>query len=81
MRQTSFAGFHCSLARSLEVVGDWWTPLILRDLFLGLDRFEDLIADLGISRNLPTARLATLVEHGVVERRRYSERPPGIATC
>src|SRR5436190_2349782 len=76
MRQTSFAGFHCSLARSLEVVGDWWTPLILRDLFLGLDRFEDLIADLGISRNLLTARLATLVEHGVVERRRYSERPP-----
>ena len=76
MRQTSFAGFHCSLARSLDVMGDWWTPLIVRDLFLGVDRFDDLVADLGISRNLLTARLAGLVEHGIVERQRYSERPP-----
>jgi DNA-binding HxlR family transcriptional regulator len=51
----------CSLARSLEVIGDWWSPLVLRDLFLGLDRFETLVADLGISRNLLTDRLATLV--------------------
>src|SRR5215471_20274126 len=76
MRQTSFADFNCSLARSLEVVGDWWTPLILRDLFLGIDRFDDLAEDLGISRNLLTSRLETLVEGKIVERVRYSEHPP-----
>jgi DNA-binding HxlR family transcriptional regulator len=69
MRQTSFEGFHCSLARSLEVVGDWWSPLILRDLAVGLRRFDEMVTDLGISRNLLTARLATLIEHGIVERR------------
>lgn len=76
MRQTSFASFQCSLARSLDVMGDWWMPLIVRDLFLGLDRFDELVADLGISRNLLTARLAALIEHGIVQRRPYSERPP-----
>jgi DNA-binding HxlR family transcriptional regulator len=76
MRQTSFANFHCSLARSLDVVGDWWTPLIIRDLYLGLKRFDDLAANLGISRNLLTTRLRDLVEAGIVERSRYSDRPP-----
>jgi DNA-binding HxlR family transcriptional regulator len=66
----------CSIARSLELVGDWWTPLIIRDLHHGVDRFDDLVEDLGISRNLLTARLAHLIEHGIVERRRYSEHPP-----
>jgi DNA-binding HxlR family transcriptional regulator len=76
MRRTSFAGMHCSIARSLEVMGDWWTPLIVRDLHLGLTRFDELANDLGISRNLLAARLAMLVERGLVERRRYSEHPP-----
>jgi DNA-binding HxlR family transcriptional regulator len=76
MRQTSFADMHCSLARSLEKVGDWWTPLILRDIFLGLDRFDDLAADLGISRNMLSTRLRTLVDNRIVERVRYRERPP-----
>jgi DNA-binding HxlR family transcriptional regulator len=76
MRRTSFAGMHCSLARSVEVMGDWWTPLILRDLYLGLTRFDDLAEDLAISRNLLTRRLAALVERGLVERRRYSDHPP-----
>jgi DNA-binding HxlR family transcriptional regulator len=76
MRRTSFAGMHCSIARSLEVMGDWWTPLIVRDLYLGLSRFDELATDLGISRNLLTTRLAALVDRGLVERRRYSERPP-----
>ena len=76
MRQTSFADMHCSLARSLEVVGDWWSPLVLRDLYLGLDRFDDLVRDLGISRNLLTARLERLIAGGVVERERYQEHPP-----
>jgi DNA-binding HxlR family transcriptional regulator len=76
MRQTSFADMHCSLAHTLEVICDWWTPLILRDLFLGLDRFDDLATDLGISRNLLSTRLVELVDHGIVERPRYAERPP-----
>jgi DNA-binding HxlR family transcriptional regulator len=61
MRNTSFATMHCSLAQSLEIIGDWWTPLVLRDLYLGLDRFDQLVADLGISRNLLTDRLGTLM--------------------
>lgn len=76
MRQMSFADMHCSLARSLEVMGDWWTPLIVRDVYLGVDRFGDLVEDLGISRNLLTARLASLTENGILTRVRYSERPP-----
>lgn len=75
MRQTSFAAMHCSLARTLEVVGDWWSPLILRDLFLGLDRFDQLVADLGIARNLLADRLDTLVAGGVVARTPYQEQP------
>lgn len=66
----------CSMARSLEVIGDWWTPLIIRDLYYGIDRFDDLIEDLGISRNLLAGRLAHLIEHGIVERRRYADHPP-----
>ncbi|MFF0269983.1 winged helix-turn-helix transcriptional regulator [Kribbella sp. NPDC004536] len=75
MRQTSFASMQCSIARSLELIGDWWTPLIVRDLYYGLSRFDDLVQDLGISRNLLTARLTHLVKHGIVSRRRYSQRP------
>ncbi len=46
VRRTSFTDFHCSLARAVEVMGDWWTPLIVRDLYLGLDRFDDLVTNL-----------------------------------
>jgi DNA-binding HxlR family transcriptional regulator len=73
MRQTSFADFHCSLAKSLEAIGDWWSPLIVRDLFIGIRRFDELVEDLGISRNLLTDRLTTLAEHGVIQSERYSE--------
>ena len=75
VRQRSFADMSCSLARSLELVGDWWSPLVLRDLHLGLNRFDQLVADLGISRNLLAARLDALVAGGVVEREPYSARP------
>jgi DNA-binding HxlR family transcriptional regulator len=75
MRNTSFAQMHCSLAQSLEVMGDWWSPLILRDLYLGLDRFDQLVTDLGISRNLLTDRLNTLMAAGLVERSPYQENP------
>ena len=76
MRQTSFADMHCSLARSLEVIGDWWSPLILRDLGIGPRRFDELAGDLGISRNLLTTRLESLMTAGVVGRSRYQDHPP-----
>jgi DNA-binding HxlR family transcriptional regulator len=65
----------CSIARALDLVGEWWTPLILRDLFLGLTRFEDLVEDLGISRNLLARRLAALSQGGIVTRAPYQKRP------
>ncbi|MFI1396008.1 winged helix-turn-helix transcriptional regulator [Streptomyces sp. NPDC020681] len=76
MRQTSYSAMQCSMAHALEAVGDWWSPLILRDLYFGFRRFEDLVEDLGISRNLLTARLRTLTEHGIVDRSQYQDRPP-----
>lgn len=79
MKKVSFAEMHCSLARSLDVMGDWWTPLILRDVFLGVDRFDDLAADLGISRNLLTRRLKHLLAGGLLEKQPYRTRPPRYA--
>ena len=76
VRRTSFSEMPCSIARTLEVVGEWWTLLIVRDAFLGVTRFDDWQARLGIARNVLTARLDRLVHHGILERRRYQERPP-----
>lgn len=76
MRRTSFADMNCSIAQALEVVGEWWTLLILRDAFLGVRRFEQFQQRLGIARNVLADRLDTLVERGVLERRRYQDRPP-----
>lgn len=63
----------CSVARTAVVVGDAWTTLVLRDLFRGINRFDDLAASLGIARNVLTRRLATLVDAGVVARVPYRE--------
>ena len=73
MRRSSFEDMICSIAQTLEIIGEWWTPLILRDAFLGVTRFDDFIDRLGIARNVLTARLETLVEAGVLERRVYDE--------
>jgi DNA-binding HxlR family transcriptional regulator len=75
MKRTSFARMHCSLARGLDLIGDWWSPLIVRDLYLDVVRFDDLIEDLGISRNLLTRRLNALAKNGIVERHVYQRRP------
>ena len=75
MQRTSFARMHCSLARGLELIGDWWSPLIIRDLFLGVVRFDELTEDLGISRNLLTRRLTSLLKSGIIERKPYQRRP------
>ncbi|WP_413740740.1 winged helix-turn-helix transcriptional regulator [Sphingomonas sp. Sphisp66] len=66
----------CPVARGLAKVGDAWSMLILRDLSLGLSRFEELRTSLGIAPNILTARLRALGEAGLVAKRRYSERPP-----
>jgi DNA-binding HxlR family transcriptional regulator len=66
----------CSVAATLEVVGDPWTLLILRDAFAGVRRFEQWQERLGVARNVLAARLKSLVAHGVLERLAYCERPP-----
>ena len=63
------------MARTLEVVGERWTLLILRDAFLGVRRFDDFQRSLGIARNVLNTRLQRLVDAGLLERRRYQERP------
>jgi DNA-binding HxlR family transcriptional regulator len=76
VQRTSFADMTCSIARTLDTAGEWWAPLILRDVHLGITRFDDLRRDLGISRNVLSARLERLVDRGLLERRAYSDRPP-----
>jgi DNA-binding HxlR family transcriptional regulator len=65
----------CSVARTLELVGERWTLLILRDAFMGVRRFDDFQRNLGIARNVLNTRLQRLVGAGLLERRRYQERP------
>lgn len=66
----------CSIARSLEVVGERWSILILRSISLGATRFDDLQSSTGITRSMLTTRLRTLIDEGVIEKRQYSEKPP-----
>src|SRR5947209_7340785 len=76
MQHKSFENMPCPIARSLERVGEWWSMLILRDALHGLTRFDEFQKSLGIAPNMLTRRLNALVEDGLLERRRYSERPP-----
>ena len=75
MLRRDYDGQNCSIARALEIVGERWTLLIVRDAFLGLRRFDQFQESLGIARNVLTDRLNRLVEEGILERVRYSERP------
>jgi DNA-binding HxlR family transcriptional regulator len=68
MRRKTFARMNCSIARALELVGEWWTMLILREAFLGTRRFHDFQENLGIARNILSARLKKLVARGILER-------------
>src|SRR5437016_587292 len=76
MHHKSFDDMQCPIARSLERVGEWWSMLILRDALLGLTRFDQFQESLGIAPNMLTRRLSKLVEAGLLERRRYNDRPP-----
>ena len=75
-RTAAYSQQVCSVAATLEVVGDPWTLLILRDAFAGVRRFEQWQERLGVARNVLAARLKSLVSHGVLQRRAYCERPP-----
>jgi len=76
MRRTRFDDHQCPIARTADLLGDWWMPLVLRELLLGKRRFNDIQQALEINRSVLAQRLARLVEVGVVERRRYQDHPP-----
>jgi DNA-binding HxlR family transcriptional regulator len=76
MQRKSFGKMQCPIARSLERVGEWWSILILRDALRGVTRFDEFQKSLGIAPNMLTRRLNALIGAGLLERRRYSERPP-----
>src|ERR1700709_1974241 len=71
----AFADLNCSVARPLSFLGERWALLVLRDLFLGRRRFDEIQESLGVASNVLSQRLASLVEEGIAERRRYSEHP------
>jgi DNA-binding HxlR family transcriptional regulator len=76
MQHKSFSKMPCPVARSLERVGEWWSILIIRDALHGFTRFDQFQKSLNIAPNMLTRRLSGLVDAGLLQRRRYSERPP-----
>jgi DNA-binding HxlR family transcriptional regulator len=75
MLPRTYEGQVCSVARTLEAMGDRWTMLVIREAFLGTRRFDDYQRNLGVARNVLADRLARLVDEGILRRRRYRERP------
>ena len=76
MQRTQFGDMACSIARTLDIIGEPWSPLILRDVWVGIARFDQLQADLGISRKVLTERLKWLADNDILTRREYSGHPP-----
>lgn len=76
MKRTHYTDHACAVARTLDIVGELWAFMILRNVFLGVRRFEGLRENLQISRKVLTERLAMLVDRGILERRAYQDRPP-----
>ena len=76
MKSKSFAGMCCSIAGAMELIGDRWSLLLIRDLFLGLRRYDDLRSNLEIPPATLAARLKHLEASGIVDRVRYQQRPP-----
>ncbi len=81
MQRTQFGEMACSIARTVDVIGEPWSPLIVRNIYIGITRFDQLQQSLSISRKVLAERLRWLTETGVLERREYSARPPGTSTC
>ncbi len=75
MERKKFSTSPCPIARSLDVLGDWWKPLILRECLYGNTRFDEIQSWLGISRNILTRRLVELVEEGLLDKITYQENP------
>ncbi len=75
MQRTQFSAMECSIARTLDIAGEPWTPLIIRDITWGPRRFDEIQRDLGISRKVLAERLKWLTTQEIIEPRRYSERP------
>lgn len=75
MKRTALSHHPCSIARTLDIVGEWWTPLILRDVAYGIRRFGEIQEDLGISANILADRLEVLSGDGLIESRIYQQRP------
>jgi DNA-binding HxlR family transcriptional regulator len=76
VRRTRFDDWPCPIARVTDLLGDWWTPLVLRECFYGRRRYDDFVGSLGIPRPVLSTRLARLVDEGVLEKRLYEEHPP-----
>lgn len=76
MRRTRFDRAHCPVARTTDLLGDWWTPIVLRELLLGQRRFNDIQERIGISRAILSQRLKRLEADGVVDRVPYDTSPP-----
>ncbi len=75
MLGSGYSDQNCSIARTLELVGERWTLMVLRDVFLGVQRFDEMQRDLGVARNVLSARLERLVGEGILTKVPYSERP------
>jgi DNA-binding HxlR family transcriptional regulator len=76
MRRTRFDESPCPIARTTDLIGDWWTPIIMREAFLGRRRFDQFQQALDVSRGVLAQRLGRLVDEGLLEKRLYEERPP-----
>ena len=76
MKRTSFANWPCSIARTVDLIGDGWTPMVLREAYYGTTRFDDFERVLGIGRNVLSQRLGRLVDEGLLERKAYQQNPP-----
>src|SRR3954467_13668857 len=70
-----YATQECSIARALEVIGERWTLLVIRDALYGVRRYNDFLVHLGIPRAVLAARLQALTAEGILEKRRYQESP------
>ena len=75
MRRTRFDDAPCPIARTTDLIGDWWTPMVLREAFLGRRRFDEFQQALELSRGVLAQRLTRLVQEGLLEKRLYQERP------
>jgi DNA-binding HxlR family transcriptional regulator len=75
VKRTSFANWPCSIARTVDLIGDGWTPMVLREAFYGTTRFDEFERVLGIGRNVLSQRLGRLVEEGLLERQAYQDNP------